>query len=45
MSDEVKDAERKIPQSMVLSVLINGAQTFISWSSSCYSASEIPSPH
>lgn len=29
MSDEVKDAERKIPQSMVLSVLINGVQTFI----------------
>lgn len=29
MSDEVKDAERKIPQSMVLSVLINGAQTFV----------------
>jgi choline transport protein len=29
MSDEVKDAERKIPQSMVLSVLINGAQAFI----------------
>lgn len=29
MSDEVKDAERKIPRSMVLSVLINGVQTFI----------------
>lgn len=29
MSDEVKNAERKIPQSMVLSVLINGAQMFI----------------
>lgn len=29
MSDEVKNAERKIPQSMVLSVLINGVQTFI----------------
>ncbi|KAK3686558.1 hypothetical protein LTR37_019697 [Vermiconidia calcicola] len=29
MSDEVKDAERKIPQSMVLSVFINGIQTFI----------------
>ena len=27
MSDEVKDAERKIPQSMVLSVLINGVLT------------------
>lgn len=29
MSDEVKDAERRIPQSMALSVLINGVQTFI----------------
>jgi choline transport protein len=29
MSDEVKNAELRIPQSMVLSVLINGAQTFI----------------
>lgn len=29
MSDEVKDAKRRIPQSMVLSVLINGVQTFI----------------
>ncbi|KAK5166550.1 uncharacterized protein LTR77_008093 [Saxophila tyrrhenica] len=28
MSDEVRDAERKIPQSMVLSVLINGVMTF-----------------
>lgn len=29
MSDEVKNAEKKIPQNMVLSVLINGVQTFI----------------
>ena len=29
MSDEVKNAELRIPQSMVLSVLFNGAQTFI----------------
>jgi choline transport protein len=29
MSDEVKNAERRIPQSMILSVLINGAQAFI----------------
>ena len=29
MSDEVKDAKRRIPQSMALSVLINGVQTFI----------------
>jgi choline transport protein len=29
MSDEVKNAELRIPQSMVLSVLINGAQTFV----------------
>lgn len=29
MSDEVKDAERKVPWSMVLSVLINGVMTFI----------------
>lgn len=29
MSDEVKNAERRIPQSMVLSVLFNGIQTFI----------------
>ena len=29
MSDEVKDAERKVPYSMVLSILINGVMTFI----------------
>lgn len=29
MSDEVKNAERKIPQSMVLSVLINGVQAVV----------------
>lgn len=29
MSDEVKDAERKVPWSMVLSVIINGVMTFI----------------
>ena len=29
MSDEVKNAERRIPQSMVISVLFNGVQTFI----------------
>jgi choline transport protein len=29
MSDEVKNAERRIPQSMILSVLINGFQMFI----------------
>lgn len=29
MSDEVKNAERRIPQSMILSVLINGMQAFI----------------
>jgi amino acid transporter len=29
MSDEVKDAERKIPRSMVLSVLINGVMAWV----------------